>query len=234
MKEIDQLRNELGNIKFLKGIMEMPKERIKGTSFFPCGNGVFENSLCQKSIMILGQDQDNEKGFNKSMSENTETYSATWRNMIKLFNEAKINLKHCFFTNCLMGIRINSKRNVGKSPGLIYEEFLKENLNYLSRQIKIINPKSITILGLIPLKFLALLSNELRLKTTFLKSFREIDDNGYGYLESVKFEEIGYINIAILVHPSYRIQNCMNRKFDGMNGNLAEVEILKKVKNTGV
>jgi len=201
MKEIEFLRNELSKIRFLKGIMEMPKSRIDGTSFYPCGTGVYNNSLAEKSIMVLGQDQDNETGFSKS----------------------------CFFTNCLMGIRMNSARNVGKSPGFLDEQFLIDNLNYLKRQIEILRPTSIIVLGLIPLKFLSLLSIELRLKTTFLDSFREIDCNEYGYLKNVKFEEIGQIDIALLVHPSYRKRNCLNRKFHGMKGNEAEVEILKRM-----
>lgn len=231
MKKIDLLRQELSSIQFLKGNMEMPKDRISGTSFFPCGSGVYNKTKNKKSILVLDQDQDNETGFRKSLKNESECYTVTWRNMSELFKEANVNLEDCFFTNCLMGIRINAKRNVGKSPGLMDQEFLMQNVNYLKRQIQIIKPDSIIVLGLIPLKFLSLLSNELLLKTTFLDSFKEIDSKECGFMREINFEEIGKVNVAVLVHPSYRKRNCQIREYNGLKGNKAEVEILQRIPN---
>ena len=231
MEEIELLRQELSSIQFLKGNMELPKDRISGTSFFPCGSGTFNNSTNKKSILVLGQDQDNETGFKTSLKNKSESHTATLRNMSELFKEANVNLEDCFFTNCVMGIRINAKRNVGKSPGLMDQEFLRQNLKYLKRQIQIIKPDSIIILGLIPLKFLSLISNELRLKTIFLESFKEIDSKKCGFMREINFEEIGKVNVAVLVHPSHRKRNCQAREYNGSKGNMAEVEILKRIKS---
>ena len=229
MKKIDLLRNELLKINFLEGVVELPKDRIPGTSFFPCGTGLYENDISEKSILVLGQDQDNEKGFELSLKKGVENYSSTWKNMEDIFNKADINLRDCFFSNCIMGLRMNSKSNVGKSPGLLNEQFLRQNLNFLEQQLMILKPKSIILLGLIPLKILSLLSDDLKYKLAFVQSYDELDSNNLGFLENVQIGNLPKMRIGTIVHPSYRKLNCINRRFLNLKGEDAEIEILRRL-----
>ena len=72
MKEIELLKQELSSIQFLKGNMKLPEDRNSGTSFFPSGSGTFNSRTNKKSILLLGQDQDNETGFKKSLKNKSD------------------------------------------------------------------------------------------------------------------------------------------------------------------
>lgn len=225
LEKINELRKELNSINFDDVKMTLPEKRIAGVSFFPCGDGSYKNSTKNKKILVLGQDQDNEKGYNKSILKETESYSPTWKNIEELFTKAGIDLDTCFFTNALMGIRI-SELNTGKSPGLFNDIFLKQNVSFLKKQISIIKPISIITLGIIPLKILSMINEDLMWKYSFLDTFKEIDESNSAIILDVNIENI-QTNVGIIVHPSYRKVNCKDRKFNNFQGEEAEIEILK-------
>ena len=124
MNELKLLRNLIDHIDFPENVIKINGE-IKGKGFFPGANGITDESteISNKKYMIIGQDQDNEKGFEYSVEKGSEEHTSTWRNLKELLEEVNISEYDCFFTNFLLGLRKNSMRNVGKSPAISNSKF---------------------------------------------------------------------------------------------------------------
>ena len=118
MTEIEKLYQEAEMLEYPDSMIKVRGE-IPRRAFFPGGKGTFDNSdqISDKSIMILGQDFDSERGFKKSLHQGEEDIqkNSTWRNLLIYLNEAGINPCICFFTNAIMGIR-KGESSIGKSP----------------------------------------------------------------------------------------------------------------------
>lgn len=232
MNEIKLLRTKIDEIDFPENVININGE-IKGIAFFPCGDGLVDDSKCisNKKYMILGHDQDNEAGFATTRKKGEETYSSTWKNMRNLLKEANIAEEDCFFTNFLLGIRKGSDTNTGKSPTLKNPLFLNECANFLIEQLKIQKPKAIICLGFVPFKLLGLLSRGLLLKNIGMTEFKEIDKWQAAISKGMHFELIPDFetNIGVIYHPSYRNLNKGKRRYGAFKGNLAEVKILEEL-----
>jgi DNA uptake protein ComE-like DNA-binding protein len=103
MNEILQLTEKLADFPYPSS-MVMIKNEITGRAFFPGGNGTFNNdtNLNDKDIMILEQDFDCLKNYNKSFKlqlEKIET-NPTWKNILSFLKELNINSDRCFFYKC--------------------------------------------------------------------------------------------------------------------------------------
>lgn len=61
--------------------------------------------------------------------------SPTWKNLIKLFNEAGLGLHKCFFSNVFMGLR-DTNSMVGKFSGARDKDFVNRNPDFLLFQKK--------------------------------------------------------------------------------------------------
>lgn len=235
MNEIEKLRNEIDAIDYPENITQKIKGEIDGPGFFPgaWGNPTKLESISNLPYMVLGQDQDNEKGFEKSKKTGNEEYTRTWSEMEKLFNKAGISLSDCFITNALMGIRINAKSNSGPSPSLQDQEFVTACAALLQTQIETQKPKAIICLGIIPLHLLGLISFQLRTRLVGLNGFKDIDARGLGYISELEFDGMGNFSSALvsLTHPSYRFLNSSGRRFEGKTGDDAEIALLDKIKN---
>lgn len=233
MTELTELRKLIDEIGYSDSGMMKINGEIKGDGFFPGADGVIEKNglISDKKFMVLGQDQDKESGFKKSVKIGSEIYTPTWRNLKGLLSESRIRLKDCFFTNCIMGARLNSVKSTGKSRAIFHSRFLADSIRILTKQIEIQRPKGIICLGIIPIRLLSLLSDKLHLKFVGVDNFREIDQNNLSLIEGVEFREIkGFkTSIACLNHPSYRNLNVKNRDFGGYSGEFAELEILNKI-----
>lgn len=233
ISDIKKLRDKVDKIHHPEEIVKKINGEIRGAGFFPGSNGLIDSSqeVQGKEFMILGQDQDNEAGFNKSVKEGNEEYTPTWKNLLPLLNSANIQTGNCFFTNCLLGIRKNRDSNTGKSPSLKDTAFLKDCLSLLEFQINLQRPKAIICLGLIPITLLGYLSKDLHLKFILIEDFKEIDKRGLAVNKEIKFNSIlDYrATIGVLTHPSFRRLNAKQRKFSGFVGNEAEIQILKNI-----
>ncbi len=221
-------------MKYPAGIMRNVGHDINGLGFFPGANGTFDNStiISNKPIMILGQDQDNEKGFAKSCKVGNESYSPTWTNLRALLEKAHINEAECFFTNCIMGIRLKTTKNTGKSPAHGYPDFLKECLVILEEQIRIQKPKLIISLGRIPAKLLSVISKDLLLKFIAIDEFKEIDQWDFAVNRGIEFDNIPAFktNMVVLYHPSFRALNIIKRqRIAHSSGIDPEVEMLREI-----
>jgi len=235
MYTIQSIREKIMALKYPSNIQRRGKE-ISGIGFFPGGNGTInlEEMPNDKPFMILGQDQDNITGFQKTINskDGNEIYSSTWRNMRNLLESSGIDENDCFFTNFLMGIRKNDS-NVGTSPAFMYPDFLAACADIFIDQLKMQMPKGIICLGLIPFQLLGLVSRTLLLKNVGMTAFRDIDIRETSLLEGIEFEQFpGFkTNVAVIYHPSYRKLNAKNRNYNNTEGDKAEIVLLNDLKS---
>ena len=151
MTEIDLLYTQLRKLSYPDSMQKIGGELTRGRAFFPGGKGTLDNSdtISNKRIMILGQDQDNEVNFKKSVArggENVET-GKTWQNLRLFLKSVGIDENDCFFTNAIMGVRKNGK-NTGKSPAFTDKGYIAQCRKFLIYQIETQKPKLIIVLGL--------------------------------------------------------------------------------------
>ena len=233
MTEIQILREKVRQIEYPESVIKMVNGEINGVGFFPGASGLIGASkrISDREFMILGQDQDNVKGFEKSKDKGKEDYSPTWKNLKDILDRANINLENCFFTNCILGIR-KEDSNTGKSPAIRETFFLKECLNFLEFQIDLQRPKAIICLGLVPIKLMGHISKELNLKFMEIEGFKKVDENEISVNKLIEFENIRNFKttVIVLTHPSYRRRNSKIRKFGKFSEDDAEIEMLKEVK----
>ncbi|MFM9947217.1 MAG: uracil-DNA glycosylase family protein [Saprospiraceae bacterium] len=236
MNAIQSIREKIMTLKYPSDIQGIGK-KISGIGFFPGGNGTInlEEMPNDKPFMILGQDQDNVIGFEKTINAKggNETYSSTWRNMLVLLKESGIKENDCFFTNFLMGIRKNDS-NVGTSPAFMHPDFLAACADIFIDQLKMQRPKGIICLGLRPFQLLGLVSRTILLKNIGMTTFRDIDIRETSLLKGIEFEQFpGFkTNVAVIYHPSYRKLNAKNRNYNNTEGNKAEIVLLNDLKST--
>jgi len=233
MDKLKLLRERLDKIESKIDSMKIINGGILNEGFFPGADGVVNKSINYNKIefMIIGQDQDTFKGYQRSKKIGNEKYTATWRNLFELINSSKVDSKKCFFTNCIPAVRLNSKSNVGRSPALKSTEFTLSCLKYLEFQISLLRPKAIICLGLIPVKLVSYLSSELLLKFLALQQFKEIDENNLAFIKNISFNKTQNYraNVITLYHPSFRKLNSKYRKFNGFIGNEAEIQLLNEI-----
>lgn len=228
MTSLMPILNKIESLEYPIG-MEKMDSRITGAGFFPGASGASDNfEKVQKSIMILGQDQDNEIGFKKSLIKKDETYTPTWRHLKSLFEKSGISMEDCFFTNCIPAVRI-SKTNTGKSPAFQDPGFVEQCAMLLAEQIQIIEPKLIICLGLIPFKFFGLLSREILLRGVCTDGYTVLDEWKFNVVENVGLNDLSNytVTMAVICHPSYRALNVKYRIYQDKKGEDAEVQMLK-------
>jgi uracil-DNA glycosylase len=232
---LDYLLSEVRSISYPAGVMEDRSGRISGPGFFPgaTGLGFGSNPLPSRPIMVLGQDQDNQKGHKKSEGEaQGELYSQTWTNMTATFKAAGIDRGDCFFTNFIMGVRVESKRNTGPSPALAHPAFMETCCKLFIQQLASQQPQVIISLGMIPFKLLSLVSSGLRLRSIGIDSYKELDARRMSVIPDVQFDALPSQRFTVvpICHPSYKL-NGPKRFAANKSGYKSEVALLKHVKN---
>lgn len=215
-------------------VMEDRSGLITGTGFFPgaSGLGFGEKPLASRPIMVLGQDQDNQKGHKKSEGEEGgELYSPTWKNMRKMFKDAGLDLGECYFTNFIMGVRV-AKRNTGPSPALAYPEFMEACSTLFIQQLQAQQPRVIICLGMMPFKLLSLVSFGLRIRSIGIDTFKELDARKMSVVPDVQFDALPGQRLVVVTicHPSYKL-NGPKRFADNKGVYSSEVALLQAVKN---
>lgn len=142
------LKSEIDSSKYPE-IEIVPLVQRKG--FFPICTGTIDGSmdLSKLKVMVVGQDFGTKKDFTKKKisekGENTEKQS-TWKNLKPMLKNIGIEPNECFYTNLLFGLRI-SESNVGISPALENEEYVKQCIDFFQKQVEAIQPKLIIFLG---------------------------------------------------------------------------------------
>lgn len=229
MTELEQLKSRVEQLNYPSTMLKINGE-IEGVGFFPGATGMTGASkkVSEREIMILGQDQDNETGFKKSMTEGNENYSKTWENLEKLLQAAGIAKEDCFFTNSIMGIRKDRKSNSGQSPAFKDPIFINTCLDFLTFQIATQRPKAILCLGTQPIKLLSQLFDNFAFE---YDGFFDIDRKNLAVNKGVTIKGISDFSttIVFLVHPSIRNGNATNRMYGNILGAKAEIEMLKAI-----
>jgi uracil-DNA glycosylase len=227
------LRATLKDSVYPAGVMEDRSGRIKGAGFFPGSTGMVEGTkaLEQRRVMVLGQDQDNQKGHDKSEENGDELYSKTWENMKALFGQAGIDEEDCFFTNFIMGVRMGSKRNTGPSPALAQYAFIHACSLFFMEQLKAQQPTVILCLGMIPFKLLSLVSTSLRFRSIGVENFQDLEERKLLVVDDAQFDALPGERFVVvpLCHPSYRLNG--EGRFKSSGGRYgSEVDLLKDVR----
>lgn len=214
-------------------IVKPVDKMIDITAFFPGGKGLWleEETDILPTILVLGKDFSNVEEY-KSMlrSESNDLKCTTWRNLRKLFKEANIDLKNCFYSNVFMGLRVANK-STGDFPWFKDKSFVRRNLEFLLYQIEIIKPKVIITLGRPASEMISKLSQ------TDLKCWKDgkaLSEENNGLKTSVSFNNHICTCVA-LEHTSMNHFNINRRVYVNKNGkhygHTAEVEMLKDATN---
>ncbi|HEY5325671.1 MAG TPA: uracil-DNA glycosylase family protein [Mucilaginibacter sp.] len=233
MTEIEILRYELNKVDSYPFELEKADCGISGKGFFPGARGLFEpddQTLSNKSIMILGHDFGAKRDYENSIKRGCENQqSLTWGNLNKMLVLFDIDQKQCFFTNCIMGVRVSGESALGRTIAYKYPDYLTDCKDLLIKQIAIQKPKLIIALGLNILDFLSSLSPKLS-KLTKIKSFKILDDKKLAFFNEIEF--VGLLNyktnLVIITHPTYWHLNVKHRNHDGLKGLDAEKKLIKQ------
>jgi hypothetical protein len=235
MNPSDQLFKTLNSTvkSYPEGIVPVPTKRLKkGTAFFPAGDGIYkENKTPIKEhypIMILGQDYDNEKNFgivldSKHQSEVTNG-NKTWINLQKVFGDNM--LSNCFFTNAIMGLRINDTKNTGRSKAFLLKNdaFLKQNQEFFKIQLDVAKPDLVIGLGRFMPKFISGCFKEFS-ELANVESFKQFDSDYGKYRNGIVLNHNGrLIKMIFITHPALYFRCVIDRK----GGLKYEQELIEK------
>lgn len=233
MSDLEELKHELSKISSYPNSLRSVCCEINGIGFFPGAKGlwnVHDETLSNKSFMILGHDFGNEKDFDISVKRGDENLQGlTWKNLLKMLMEYNIDVQDCFFTNGIMGVRINSSA-IGKSPGFDDPTFLNDCRNLFLKQIEVQKPKIILALGQHIWKFLSEVSDELQ-QLNDITTFSDLDTSECTVFKNISFKNLNSFstNIGFLTHPTYWHLNVKNRRYKSFQGIEAERQMIKSL-----
>ena len=220
--------------KILK--LNRPQDIISGTSFFPVGDGIYkpENRLDYKfpynGIMVLGQDWGDEADLCMAVKKNNEINGPTWRNLKEWIKEEKIGIqiKDCFFTNAIMGIRKikedETKNNSKPHPAFEKgeEEFLGKCKEFFIQQVDKQKPRLIICLGARVRNFLI---NHIPSKHWDSKDSGKLLCNiDILNKERVKIHNTNFVSIF---HPSFWQSNKTKFRYGDLTEDNAIIALLK-------
>jgi len=215
-----------------KEIVPVPEERLKGTAFFPAGDGVYKEGEWQPKdyypIMVLGQDYDNYFNFKKVRKSDSQSEvsnsNKTWQNLDNILGEE--TLSNCFFTNAIMGLRINDSKNTGVSKAFNKgnEIFLSENCQFFKEQLKEIQPKLIICLGSQIPRFIGECFPDQLLQLASVRRFDDLDSLNKTGIFKLKYHS-GESTMIFITHPALYHANVGRRK--GGNGKEFEAKLIE-------
>jgi hypothetical protein len=132
------------------------KELIAGTAFFPGGTGLWRGKLAggslplkfpDKPVMFIAHNFGNLASLQDAIRDRGEAHSAfanLWTNLLDFIEHANpLTPYESFFTNALMGLKPGTRD--GKMPSC--KPYESQCLHFLSRQVQIVDPKAIVVLG---------------------------------------------------------------------------------------
>ncbi len=237
--EFENLLDRLKEIENDPAQMQMVHCGIKGMAFFPGGRSLFgidDRTISNMEIMILGQDFDTLDKYQIAVQNGEEDIlkNKTWKNLSKILEISNIPLMSCFFTNCLMGVRLTESA-IGVSPGFKDLNFVKSCQELFLFQLALQKPKVVFALGIQVAKFLSPLSKDIE-GWKSINSFLNLDSsNESSVKKNVQFEfnnnKIS-VDIVLLMHPSARKFNLDKRTYKGLHGMDAQIQMIRDVYQT--
>ncbi len=212
-----------------------PWGRIGGIAFFPGGSGLWGTVPHQSlppmpigGIMVLGHNFDCETGFAKSLRRDSENLNGpTWRTIRRVLLQAGVALEQCFFTNAYMGLKAGSEPT-GPFPGARNADFVSRCQRFLIEQLRLQQPRLLLTLGKEVPPVLAPLTPELRLAWMGLHTLQEMDQRGVALVDAVRFPDVPHATAVVaLTHPANRTPNVRRRRYQGLEGDAAELALLQ-------
>ncbi len=199
-------------------------EMVDTTAFFPGGKGLWTETETDvfPSILVLGQDFSNVRIYEEMQKGNTEDLNCpTWKNIIKLFSQTRMNISDCYFSNVFMGLR-KTESMTGRFPGFKNNEFVQRNIDFLAVQIDLLKPKMIITLGIHAAIMLGKLSQNDLQEWKLAERFQDISTS---IKQNVVFGSHKCTCVS-LVHPCMRHVNVRKRSYMQFVGNDAEIQML--------
>jgi hypothetical protein len=216
----------------LEGVIPVP-EAIAGTAFFPGGNGLWmeevEPSFPVGGIMVLGHDFHSVVEYEGSLNRGKEDLKApTWRNLLKLLEDAEVPREQCFFTNFFMGLRAGTA-TTGVFPGRKDARFVAECSAFFLTQLRHMKPRGILVLGSEVPSLIAPLAPQL--SPWIGACLGDIDRQHAALRRGVQFTpDVPPCTVVSLIHPSLRHANLRHRtKALGRDAHAVEVEMLRSL-----
>lgn len=174
--------------------------------------------------MVLGHDFHSEHGYRKSLKAGSESAQLpTWRNLLALMSDAGIDKGETFFTNAFMGLR-QGPATTGPFPGRNDEAFVARCQRFLRAQLATQRPRLILTLGRWVPRLLAPLSADLD-SWSNANTFAEIDVAPVH--KGVRFPSAVRSVVVALVHPSFRHLAVRHRRYKRLQGDRAELAMLR-------
>lgn len=197
------------------------------TAFFPGGFGLWRDDVSQPlpswpfgGVMVLGHNFHSESGYRDSMEAGRESeQQPTWRHLLALLRRADIDKGECFFTSAVMGLA-----TTGPFPGRNDGAFATRCQRFLRTQLAAQRPRLILTLGRWVPRLLAPLSADLEAWSE-AKTFAQIDEAPMR--APVRFPMAIQSVVVALVHPSLRHLAVRLRRYKGLQGDDAEVAMLR-------
>jgi hypothetical protein len=233
---VEHLFHALASVEpYPEGVVRVPG-RLPGIGFFPGGVGLWNaehgslRPLSPGLTMILGHNFDSEAGYRRSVARGAEDLNAaTWRELTKFLRRAlpkgEEGLTDCFFTNFFMGL-IARGSSVGQFPGARDDAFVERCREFLRRQIEVMRPSLMLVLGMHTPRLIAPLASELE-PWGKAKTFAELDRQNAGFIPRVVIAGVR-LSVVALTHPSLRNSNVRHRHFNGLLGDAAEIELVRR------
>ena len=226
---IKALFNEMQKLDFFhsNGMETIPK--MKGPGFFPGCIGTIDDNVDIKDVdvMVLGQDFDTLANYKKIHEiEGEITKNKTWQNLKTLLGELKIDFDNCFFTNAYMGLRSDSKKNTGASPASkkAATQFASECYVFFKRQLHIVKPKLVLVLGKETAKFLTKAFPNEFIKWEHIQTLKQFYAEKDAVFNDIEFEG-EKIRFVFVLHPS---MSNTNRSLIWGKGSTDEIRILNE------
>lgn len=240
VNEIAQLQTFLRSVEpYPEGTCPVP-EMVLCTSFFPGGQGLWYESSQEgipvfptAGVMILGQDYYTFQGYQDILAHSQtgdvgpEKGSRTWSYLLRFLDSVEISPQRCFFTNLFMGLRDNGK-STGEFPGARDAGFVERCLDFFEMQVRVQQPKLILTLGNIVPHYIAHRADRLS-PWRSCRKWVDFDKSG-PVVHQVIFQGTPehQCSVAALTHPSMRPVNVGRRRYRDMQGNLAEMSMVRE------
>ena len=126
---------------------------IQGTAVFPGGSGLWRGDMPfgalpedfpDQPVMFVAHNFDKDASYQQSLARGIERMTDEfWKNLRAYIHGASLREEQCFFTNALMGLQ--SMKATG--PMNASTLFRQQCRAFMQRQIEIVNPRCIAILG---------------------------------------------------------------------------------------
>jgi hypothetical protein len=219
-------------------VAEVPHQ-LDGTSFFPAGAGLFVTNPAAElprfpvgGIMALGHDWGTTREFEYCAPRYADRLSnPTWTNLLSFLADAGIDRREVFYTNFFVGLR-NAMTSMGPHPARRHRDYVARCQEFLVEQVELQKPRLVLVLGMHVPTLIAPLSDDLN-GWSRSATFRSLDAQGLAGIPRVRLRGSTHtFAAAVLVHPCQRLRTVQSRRYRGLSGDAAELNLVADMLGT--